>query len=185
MMSSILSFSGPKLTTRRLTLAALLVALQVILGKLSVGDPAVLKVGLGFIATAIIGYYLGPWIGGLAMVVADLNSNLLLSNGTMFFPGFTFSAFISGVIAGMFLYQQPVTLPRALAYEFFQILITNVFFNTFWLYLMSMTSSSTVHSFMALLSVRIIKEVISWPIEGLVVYLILRRAQRLNLRIPN
>ena len=47
-MMSILSFSGPRLTTRHLTLAALLVALQIILGKLSVGDPAVLKVSFGF-----------------------------------------------------------------------------------------------------------------------------------------
>lgn len=53
-MMSILSFSGPRLTTRHLTLAALLVALQIILGKLSVGDPAVLKFSFGFIATALL-----------------------------------------------------------------------------------------------------------------------------------
>lgn len=69
---SILSFSGPRFTTRQMTLASMLIALQVVLGKLSVGDPAVVKVGLGFIATALIGYFLGPWIGGLAMVINDL-----------------------------------------------------------------------------------------------------------------
>ena len=56
---SILSFSGPRFTTRQMTLASMLIALQVVLGKLSVGDPAVVKVGLGFIATALIGYFLG------------------------------------------------------------------------------------------------------------------------------
>ena len=69
---SILSFSGPRWTTRHLTLAAMLTALEVILGKMSVGNPTVLKVSLGFIATALVGYCLGPWLGGMVMIVNDL-----------------------------------------------------------------------------------------------------------------
>ena len=72
---SILSFSGPRWTTRHLTLAAMLTALEVILGKMSVGNPTVLKVSLGFIATALVGYCLGPWLGGMVMIVNDLISN--------------------------------------------------------------------------------------------------------------
>lgn len=140
---STLSFAGPRFTTKNMTLAAMLVALQVILERLSIGDPSVLEFGFGFIATALIGYCLGPWIGGWAMVVNDLISNTILSSGSMFFPGFTVSAFISGVIAGMFLYNQKITWRRIFIYEFFQILITNVIFTTLWLYLMSLSSSST------------------------------------------
>ena len=44
---STLSFAGPRFTTKNLTLAAMLVALQVILNKLSIGDPAVLKFSFG------------------------------------------------------------------------------------------------------------------------------------------
>ena len=179
---SILSFSGPRFTTRQMTLASMLIALQVVLGKLSVGDPAVVKVGLGFIATALIGYFLGPWIGGLAMVINDLISNTILSSGPLFFPGFTLSAFISGVIAGMFLYNQKVTWQRALVYEFFQILVTNVIFTTLWIYLMSLSSSSTGRTFMALLSVRLPKEIITWPIEALIVFVILRQVAKIDLR---
>ena len=180
---SILSFSGPRLTTRHLTLAALLVALQIILGKLSVGDPAVLKFSFGFIATALIGYYLGPWIGGMAMVVNDLISNTILNTGSMFFPGLTFSAFVSGVIAGLFLYQQKVTWQRVFIYEFVQILVTNVFFTTLWVYLMSLSSSSTGRAFTALLAIRVPKEVISWPLEAILVLIILRQLARLNLNL--
>lgn len=179
---SILSFSGPRFTTRQMTLASMLIALQVVLGKLSVGDPTVVKVGLGFIATALIGYFLGPWIGGLAMVINDLISNTILSSGTLFFPGFTLSAFISGVIAGMFLYNQKITWQRVLVYEFFQILVTNVIFTTLWIYLMSLSSSSTGRTFMALLTVRLPKEVITWPIEALIVFVILRQVSKINLR---
>ena len=82
---SILSFSGPRWTTRHLSLAAMLTALEVILGKLSVGDPAVLKIGLGFIATALVGYCLGPWMGGMVMIINDLISNTVLNTGSLFF----------------------------------------------------------------------------------------------------
>jgi ECF transporter S component (folate family) len=181
-MSS-LSFSGPRFTTKNMTLAAMLVALQVILKKLSIGDPAVLKFGFGFIATALIGYCLGPWIGGWTMVVTDIISNTILSSGSMFFPGFTFSAFVSGVIAGMFLYKQTISWQRIFIYQFCQILISNVLFTTLWLYLMSMSSSSTGRTFMALLLVRLPKEVITWPLEAIIVLILLRQVSRLNLHI--
>lgn len=177
---SALSFSGPRFTTRNLTLAAMMVALQVILEKISVGDPTVLKFSFGFIATAMIGYYLGPWIGGWAMVAADLISNTILSSGSLFFPGFTVSAFLSGVIAGIFLYNQRISWQRVFIYEFFQILITNVIGTTLWLYLMSLSSSSSTHTFMALLTIRLPKEVITWPIEALLILIILRQISRLN-----
>ncbi|MDO4903066.1 MAG: folate family ECF transporter S component [Limosilactobacillus sp.] len=180
---SVLSFTGPRFTTRRMTLAALLVALELILGKLSVGDPTILKFSFGFIATGLIGYYLGPWIGGIAMVVNDIIGNTILNTGNMFFPGFTFSAFVSGVIAGLFLYNQQITWKRVFIYEFFQILITNVFFTTLWLYLMSMTSSSTGSAFTALLMIRLPKEVITWPLEAIILMIIIRQLARVNLNL--
>ncbi|MBB1079245.1 folate family ECF transporter S component [Limosilactobacillus sp. STM2_1] len=182
---STLSFTGPRFTTRNLTLAAMMVALQVILEKLSIGDPSVLKFSFGFVATALIGYCLGPWIGGWAMVVSDIISNTILSSGSLFFPGFTLSAFISGVIAGMFLYNQKISWQRVLVYEFFQILITNVIGTTLWLYLMSLSSSSSSHTFMALLFVRLPKELITWPIETIIVLIILRQLAKLNLITKN
>lgn len=180
---SALSFAGPRFTTRNMTLAAMLVALQVILEKISIGDPSVLKFSFGFVATALIGYCLGPWIGGWAMVVSDLISNTILSSGSLFFPGFTLSAFISGVIAGMFLYNQKISWQRILIYEFFQLLITNVIGTTFWLYLMSMSSTSSTHTFIALLMVRIPKEIIMWPLETIIILLILQQVNRLNLNL--
>ena len=178
----LLSLHGPRLDTKEMVLAAMLTALQIILEKLSIGDPAVLKIGLGFIATALIGLVLGPWIVALSMIINDLISNTLLSSGTMFFPGFTLSAAISGVIAGMFLYRQTISWQRILIYEFCQILITNVFFTTLWLYMMGMGQNSNSMTFAALLFVRLPKEIISWPIESLIVLTLLKAAKRAGLK---
>lgn len=179
----ILSLHGPKFDTKRMTLAAMLTALQIVLEKLSVGDPAVLKIGLGFIATAMIGYFLGPWIGMGSMIINDLISNTLLNSGTMFFPGFTVSAAISGIIAGVFLYRQKITWQRILIYEFVQILVTNVFFTTLWLYMMGSGQGNGLAAFMALLAVRLPKEVISWPIEALIVLSLLKAIERTGVQV--
>lgn len=175
-----LSWHGPKITIRTTTLCALLVSMQIILNKIAIGDPAILKISLGFIGTALIGYLLGPWVGGTAMIINDIISNTIFNSGSVFFPGFTFSAFISGIIAGSFLYHQNITWQRIFIYEFFQILISNIFFTTLWVYLLSMTSPHHM-TLTALLAIRLPKEVISWPIEAFVILIILKTVQRIKI----
>ena len=114
------------------------------------------------------------------MVINDLISNTIFSSGSMFFPGFTVSAFISGVIAGIFLYNQKISWQRVTIYVFTQLLVTNVFFTTLWLYLMSLSSSSTGRTFMALLAIRVPKEVIMWPIETIIILVILRQIAKIK-----
>lgn len=170
---SFISLTGPRLTTRRLTMAAMLTALQVVLGKLAVGNPAVVKISFSFMGTALIGYCLGPWLGGTVMVINDIISNTIFNTGSAFFPGFTLSAFIAGMLAGMILYQQNISWQRAFIYELIEIFVINVCLTTLWIYLMSLGSGGG-RTFMALLLLRLPKEIISWPIESLIVYWILK-----------
>lgn len=127
---TLLSFKSPKLTVRLVTLAAMLIAIQIIFSKLTVGSDSLVKVGFGFIGICLIGYYLGPWLGGVAMALTDIISNTILASSANFFIGFTVGAFLSGVIAGLFLYDQPVTLKRQFTYQAIQILVSNIFLNT-------------------------------------------------------
>ena len=176
-----LTWRSPKLSTRTVTLAAMLIAIEVCLGKISVGSDSLYKIGLGFIGTALIGYFLGPWVGGCAMVINDLISNTIFSSGSTFFFGFTFSAFIAGVIAGIFLHQQPISWQRMLCYTFVQILISNVFFNTLWIFIMYL-QTKTMGAWLALLLQRLPKEVISWPIQTLILLAILQALARMPLK---
>lgn len=88
-----LTWSSPKLTVRMLTITAILVAIQVVLSKISIGSDSLVKISLGFIATALVGYFLGPWLGGIALVLNDLIANTLLSTGSSFFYWFYFFCF--------------------------------------------------------------------------------------------
>ncbi|MBD5069596.1 MAG: folate family ECF transporter S component [Lactobacillus sp.] len=174
-----LTWRSPKLNTRTITLAAMLIALQTVLSKLSFGSDSMVKIGIGFIGTTLIGYYLGPWLGGISLVLADLIKSTIFATGSTFFIGYTFSAFISGVIVGAFLYQQKITWQRLAIYQFVQILVSNIFFNTLWIYLMYHTPV------WALLSVRVPKNVIMWPIEAIISFMILRAVSRFDARIKH
>lgn len=171
-----LTWKSPKLTTPVITLAAFLIALSIILGKISIGSANLVKFGFGFLGTMLIGYFLGPWVGGVAMIVGDIISNTLLNTGSSFFIGFTFSAFLSGVLAGVFLYKQEITWQRIAVYEFVQLLVTNVFFTTLWIHLLYQAA------LLPLLSVRLPKELIMYPIQIVVGIMVIRSIERLPLR---
>jgi len=163
-----LTWHSPKLATKILTLTAILIAIHVVLGKISVGSDSLFKISLGFIGTALIGYFLGPWLGGLAMVLSDLIANTILTSNGNFFIGFTFSAFISGVIAGSFLHKQELTWSRLALYELCQLVITNLFFTTMWIHILYTAPLKT------LLIARLPKEFIFWPIETIALIIIFK-----------
>src|SRR5699024_11028948 len=133
---TLLSCKSPKLTARTIAMAAILIAMQIVLSKLSIGSDTLVKFSFGFMATMLMGYYLGTWLTGVAMAISDTLAISVFSTGGNFFIGFTFSAIISGIIAGAFLYNQEITLRRLFIYEFIQTLITNIFFTTLWIHIM-------------------------------------------------
>lgn len=174
---TILSWKSPQLNARTLSLAAFLVALNVVLEKLAVGSESLVKFSFGFIGTMLLGYFLGPWLGGGAKILYDLIANTLLATSSQFFIGFTLTAFISGVIAGLFLHEQKITWQRLVAYEAVQMLVTNLFFNTLWIHLLYQAPWA------ALLAVRAPKNLIMFPIEVILGLMILKTVARLNLSV--
>lgn len=162
-----LSFKGPKLTTRLICIAAMLIAIEIILDKTMVGSDQLVKIGFGFIGVALIGRLLGPWWGGIAMALSDIIANTILATSANFFIGFTIGAFISGMLAGMFLYNQPLSLVRQFIYQGIQILVTNIILNTLWLVMLYHVSLA------AILPIRLIKNVILFPIEAVVGFYVL------------
>ena len=53
---TLLSWKSPKLTARTIAMAAILIAMQIVLSKLSIGPDNLVKFSFGFIATMLMGY---------------------------------------------------------------------------------------------------------------------------------
>ena len=103
----------------------------------------------------------------------DLLKYIIKPSG-QFFPGFTFDAILAGVLYGCMFYQKPFTLRRVLAAKFIVVLICNVFFNTLWI------SMLYGKAFMVLLPARVLKNLIMWPIDSVLLFSIGRYMERIG-----
>ncbi|QNQ81889.1 folate family ECF transporter S component [Lactobacillus sp. PV037] len=163
-----------KINLQSLVFLALLVAINIVLQKISFG-PATLKVGLGFIGNIMLGYYFGPIWGGFGALISDLLSSAIFGVEGGFFPGFTLSAVLAVVIYGLFLYHQPVKLWRIAIATILVTIIVNILLNTYWLHLLY-----GINLKLAFLQ-RIAKELIVPWLQIAIGYIILQALQRVKI----
>ena len=97
--------------TKKIVIVAMLVAFDVIFSRLLAFNVLIAKVGLGFAATAVCAMLYGPVWAGVCAALADLVGALLFPTGA-YFPGFTATAAMTGVIYGLFLYKSRPNLKR-------------------------------------------------------------------------
>ena len=147
--------------TRTLTMAALLVALNVALASVRVQITPELRLSIGFIAQVTAGMLLGPAVAMLTGAAGDIVSLVCFPSGA-YFPGYTLTAVVGGLIYGLMLYERPrVGYLWALLTKALVSLVCNVFLNTLWLMLTSGQAMA------ALLPVRVLKNLGLLPFEAL------------------
>ncbi|MDE3283190.1 folate transporter [Lacticaseibacillus casei] len=167
----VLSFSSPKLSTRNIVYMAMLMAMQIVLGRFSFGTPW-LKISPAFFATILMGYYFGPWLAAGAAALNDQLSIMVFNPGANF-PGFTFSAAIAAMIYGMFFHGKKVTVMRTLLGVGLVLLISNVILTTLWLNMMGTPWQGIIWP-------RTIKNVVMLPIQTALSYGTLKAVERIR-----
>ncbi|APX71080.1 folate family ECF transporter S component [Companilactobacillus allii] len=156
-----------RISVHELTWMALLIAMQMVLSKMSIGSNT-LKVGFSFIAIGLMGYYFGPYKAAIANVIADIISNVVMPASTGFFWGFTFSALVAGLIYGFMLYNHKVTIWRVLLTIVLITVVVNTLLNTLWIQMI------TNLPYMTLLIPRLVKEAFSLVYQTGLLYIILK-----------
>ena len=149
-------------TTETLVVTAFMIALSVVLSKLVSVNMSFLRIGFGFLPIAILAILYGPYVAAIGYGVADLIGAWLLPTGD-FFPGFTVSAVLTGLIFGFVMYGHEITLPRTLLASALVCLVVNLILNTFWL------TFIIGKGFKVLLASRAIKEVVAVPVMALLI----------------
>ena len=87
-----------------LVMLAMLTALEIVLERFCSFQAWNLRVGFSFTALALAGMLFGPAAAGGVGAAGDLIGMLLFPNGT-FFPGFTLTAVLKGLVYGFFLHR--------------------------------------------------------------------------------
>ena len=126
-----------------------------------------IKITFSFLAIAVAGSLLGPVPAMICGALIDLLMYLIKPVGA-FFPGYTLSAILSGLIFGIILYRQQgkkVIFLAPLAKLLVNIFI-NILLNTCWLKIF------TGKAYTVLLGARIIKNIAAWPVESVILVFI-------------
>ena len=174
-----------------ITICAMLIALGVILSFLRIPLSAVTEITLTGLPIAVGGYMLGPWIGFLIGALIDICGFFAAPKGA-FFPGFTISTALTGMIYGLLLYHRwwdsqsgrrglygsvsKGLLLRVAAAHLLKTVFISLMLNCFWL------SIFYGMNFNAVFFASVPKEAINFPIEVFLIYSIIRVLRRL--RIP-
>ncbi len=147
------------------TVMAMFAAISIVLGYFTLVLGDYLKIGFSSIANQFVYYLFGPVAGGLFGGALDILKYIIRPTGA-FFPGFTIGAMIGGVLYGCFLYKRPISFLRILAAELTVSVICNMLLGTLWL------SMLYGKAFLALLPMRVLKNLIMWPINSMLFYTI-------------
>ena len=158
-----------KVTT--ITTCAMFGALSVVLGYYSFKITPNLKIGFGSIPNMLVDYLFGPVVGGLFGGAMDVIKFMLKPDGG-FMPGFTFNAMLAAFIYGLFFYKKNLSLPRILTAKLVVIILCNIILGTYWLTLLN------GKGFLAILPARAIKNLIQWPVDSLIFFLVAKTLEQ-------
>lgn len=99
--------------TKKIALLGVLTAMGVVLGRfVPVVNLLTSKYEFSFVAVMLAAYFTGPIGGAVVGGLVDLIGALLVPTGA-YFPGFTITAAITGLVFGLLLYKK-CTFPRIL-----------------------------------------------------------------------
>ena len=159
--------------TRTVTTAGLLLAIQMVLssyGVIEVTDS--LKISLAHLAVAPTAILFGPVVAGIQGALSDLLGFMLRPSGP-YFPGFTLTAALLGVIYGILLYKTRRTTWQIILARVIVCLFVNIALNTVFLTMLYGPSR------LATLPIRIVKNLIQLPIDCLLLGAVSRAVNRI------
>ncbi len=145
----------------------LFVAIEVILTRfLSIQTPIV-RIGFTFLPVALSAIMFGPLFSGIGAALADIMGMIMFPAGA-YFPGFTLTAFLNGVIYGVLLYKKPISVTRVVMACILTTVVGSLVLDTVWLYMI------LDRAIAVLLPPRIIKALILIPVKIAVIELVWR-----------
>ena len=160
------------MNTKKLVTLSMLVAIQVALSRFVSIQMWNFKVGFGFVPVIIAAIRMGPIEAGICGAMADFIGAMLFPTGA-FFPGFTLTAALIGVVYGLFLHREQSFVRVILSVVLNRVLFT-IFLNSLWI---SMLYGSPMK---ALMTTRLIQRAIIIPVQTICIMLLAPLAQRLK-----
>lgn len=150
-------------------LAALTVALK-FTASINIGE--YIRIGFSELPAIAVSTLFGPAVGGIFWGMCDIIKYIVAPDGP-FFPGFTISAAVNGIIYGFVMYKKPVSIPSVFSATLLSKLVVTLGLNTYWLCVLY------GNGFIPVLATRVVPAVVMFPINIAVTYVVMRFVMRL------
>ena len=152
-----------------LVLLAVLTAMEIVLSRFLSINTWNLKIGFSFVPIVVAAMLYGPLGGACVAGMGDFLGANLFPIGP-YFPGYTVTAVLTGLVFGVLLYRKQTPIRAGVAVAINQ-LIFSLLLNTFWIFLTNMDSSKAAPYF-TILTTRILQCAILIPVQFVTIMII-------------
>lgn len=150
---------------KTITILAMMLAVSIILGYFTINIGGYAKLGFANIPSVIVAYLFGPITASFYGAASDIFKFILKPDGE-FVIWFTLNAMFTGIMRGVILYKKNVNIIRIALCELLVLIISNWIINTYLLHMLYGKVISVI------LPARIIKDLVTYPIKVLIIYII-------------
>ena len=161
-----------KIKTVDIIIMAFLMTMEIILTRFFAIQTPALRIGFGFLPMAIMAIMYGPLWAGLSYAACDVLGMMIFPRGP-YFPGFTFTAFLTGLIYGLILHNKTVTWKRSFAAAVIVGIFCNLVLDTVWLHII------TGSAVWVLLPFRLLRVGITIPLQTVIISVVCKRLHNL------
>ena len=150
-----------KLDIRKLAISAMLITLDVLFTRVLAINTPLMKIGFGFAAVALSAMLYGPLWAMLTAALGDIVGALIFPTGS-FFPGFTLTAAVTGLIFGLCLHKKRGSRLRPVLAAGLNCLLVTLLANT------ALIAYISGNSFGVLFTARIVQFFVMLPVQAVV-----------------
>lgn len=168
-----MSFSSNHYQYRKIVLAGLLLASTIVLARVLAIRTTILTISFSFAPIMFSAIILGPKYTIFISTIADIIGALVFPVGSYFY-GFTITAFLTGLVYGLLLYQKDKFVInskfviKALTSILIVVILLNGVLNTIWVTMIVKDASAI------LIWPRIIKEAVMIPVQIITLSIIIK-----------
>ena len=164
-------------SVHNITVTAMLIACQVVLGNLLQVPMLGKQYNFGFVPIALAGALMGPIPAAIVGGLGDLIGAHLFPAGT-YFPGFTLTNVLVGLVCGFILRRRKPHWLRCAAAVVISLAGLNLFLNSLWLHMLAYVPG---RGYWAWVTVRAPNYLIEVPVNTVLCYLVLQAMKRVKL----